>query len=105
MAATFPSNVLNRVANSLVATRKFATVDDALWELARTAIRGRINQYRRRIRRLENKYDMDYDTFAARLKGRATPAEEDDWQAWHSARRMMGDWQKAYRDLLHAQPR
>ncbi|MCC6300050.1 MAG: hypothetical protein IT314_12185 [Anaerolineales bacterium] len=104
MATTLSSTVLNRVANSLVATRKFATVDEALWELARTAIRGKISLYRRRIRRMENKYDMDFDDFAAHLKGRATPAEEDDWQSWRSARRMMSDWQKAYRDLLHAQP-
>lgn len=81
MATNLPSNVLNRAANSLVATRKFATVDEALWELARTAVRGKINHYRRRIRRLENKYNMDVDAFAAHLKGRATPAEEDDWRA------------------------
>ena len=105
MATTLPANILNTVAGSLVATQKFATVDDALWELARTAIRGKVNHYRRRIRRFENKYGMDFDTFSARLKGRATPAEEDDWLAWKSAQRMVADWQKAYQDLVHAQAR
>lgn len=105
MATMLPSNILNTVTNSMVATRKFSSVDEALWELARTAIRGKVNRYRRRIRRFENKYGIDFDTFSVRLKGRATPAEEDDWLAWKSARRMVGDWQKAYRDLLHAQTR
>jgi hypothetical protein len=105
MATTLPAHILNSVANSMVATRKFSSVDEVLWDLARTAVRGKVNHYRRRIRRYENKYGMDFDTFSAHLKGRATPTEEDDWLAWKSARHMMGDWQKAYRDLLHAQTR
>ena len=32
--------------------------------------------------------------FSARLKGRATPAEEDDWLAWQSARRRLADWEE-----------
>jgi len=98
-----PVNILNTVAGSLVARQKYSTVDEALWEIALNAVRGKVGYYRRRIRKLESKYSADFDAFTARLKGRATPAEEDDWLAWKSARRMLTDWQQAYQDLLHDQ--
>jgi hypothetical protein len=100
-----PVNILNTVAGSLVAKQKYSTIDEALWELALSAVRGKVDHYRRRIRRLENKYSTDFDAFTARLKGRATPAEEDDWLAWKSAQRMLTDWQQACQDLLHDRPR
>ncbi len=103
--AALPANILNTVAGSMVATQKYPSKEAALWELARTAARGRISQYRRRIRRFESKHSTDFDKFTARLKNRATPAEEDDWLAWKSARRMLLDWEKAYRALEHAQSR
>lgn len=96
---TLPNSVLTKVARSLVASRRFATVEDALWDMAISTVRGRISYYRRRIKRMENKYGMDFDKFTARLKGKATPAQEDDWLAWKSARSMLADWQKTYRVL------
>jgi hypothetical protein len=54
---------------------------------------------------MENKYGADFDKFTVRLKGKATPAQEDDWLAWKSARSMLMDWQKTYQDLLHASHR
>ena len=102
---TSPNSVLTRVARSLVATERYATVEDALWDMALSAVRGRVSYYRRRIRKMENKYGTDFDKFTARLKGKATPAQEDDWLAWKSARSMLKDWQKTYQDLRHEQSR
>ncbi len=100
-----PSTVLNQVAGALVAKQRYATVEEALWELAFSAIRSKSIYYKRRIRRLEKKYGVDFDRFTARLKGQATPAQEDDWLAWRSARSMLADWQKTHQDLLNARPR
>lgn len=102
---TSPNTVLTRVAHSLVASKRFATVEDALWDMAISTVRGRVSYYRRRIKRMENKYGLDFDKFTARLKGKATPAQEDDWLAWKSARSMLADWQKTHQDLLHEQNR
>ena len=98
-----PNSVLNKVAGSLVAAKRFATVEDALWGLAISAVRGKVTYYRRRIRKMENKYGMDFEKFNTRLKGKATPAQEDDWLAWKSARSMLADWEKTYQELTHAQ--
>lgn len=100
---TSPNSVLTKVARSLVASKRFATVEDALWDMAITTVRGKVSYYRRRIRRMENKYGMDFDKFTTRLKGKATPSQEDDWLAWKSARSMLADWQKTYQDLRHEQ--
>lgn len=98
-----PNSVLNKVANSLVSAKRFPTVEDALWDMAISTVRSKMSYYRRRIKKMENKYGTDFDKFTARLKGKATPQQEDDWLAWKSACSMLTDWQKTYQDLLHEQ--
>ena len=99
MSHTSPIDILNTMAESLVGKGKYTSVEEALREIAASAVRNKINHYRRRIRKFERKYEIDFDTFTARLKGRATPAEEDDWIEWRSAQNMLADWQKTHRDL------
>jgi len=96
-----PIDVLNTMARSLVAKKKFTSIEEALRELALLAVRSKIAYYRRRIRALERKYATDFNTFTHRLQGRASPAEEDDWLAWRSAQRMKADWEQVYQDLLN----
>ena len=96
-----PADILNNLARALVVKQRYASIEEALWELALSSMRSRIVYYRRRIRKLERKYKTDFDTFTISLHGRATPIEEDDWFAWRSARSMLADWQQAYRDLLN----
>jgi len=102
---TSPGSVLNKVAASLVAAKRYSTTEEALWDMALSTLRGKVAYYRRRIRRLENKHGMDFDKFTARLKGKATPAQEDDWLAWKSAQSMLTDWQKTYQDMLRERAR
>ncbi|MFN8493637.1 MAG: hypothetical protein U0350_38910 [Caldilineaceae bacterium] len=100
--ATTPATVLNRVASALVAQQKYASMEDALWALALDTVRRKTSHYQRRIRKLERKYGVDFDTFTTQLKNKATPLEEDDWLAWRSARSMLADWQQTYQELLNA---
>jgi len=101
---TSPNLVLNKVADSLVAAKRYATTEEALWDMAVSTVRGKVSYYRRRIRKMENKYGVDFDKFTARLKDNAKPDQEDDWLAWHSTCSMLADWQKTYQDLLGATP-
>jgi hypothetical protein len=95
------NDILNELAQSLVITEKYTSIEEALRGIALSAVRDKIGYYRRRINRLEHKYNVDFKTFTDRLKGKATPIEEDDWLAWHSAQSMEADWQQTYRDLLN----
>ena len=95
-------DVLTTIARSMVVSHEYASVEEALQHIALSEVRRRTAYYQRRIQTLERKHNADFQTFSARLQGRATPAEEDDWLAWRSANRMLADWQKTY-DKLSAQ--
>jgi len=92
-------DVLTTIARSLVVAQEHTSVEEALQAMALSEVRRKIAYYQRRIRALEHKYGTDFETFSARIQGRASPAEEDDWLAWRSAYRMLADWQKAYEAL------
>ncbi|HID63643.1 MAG TPA: hypothetical protein EYP49_13040 [Anaerolineae bacterium] len=95
-------DVLTTIARSLVHTRQYRDVDEALRGLALDEVSHKIARYRRRIRHFEHKYGMDFQTFSARLEDGATIAEEDDWMAWRSALSLLADWERAYRELQSA---
>lgn len=99
MALTLSVDVLTTIARSLVATHEYASVEEALQVMALSEVRRKITYYRRRIRALEHKHGTNFETFSARLRGRATPEEEDDWLTWRSAMRMLDDWQRTYEEL------
>ncbi len=101
---TPPTMILQKIATSLVAQKRYQTVEEALWEIAISSIREKMSYYQERILKLEKKYGMDFEQFTHYLKNCANPAEEDDWFAWRSARNMMNDWEKSYQDLHHARP-
>ena len=102
---TSPADVLTTIARALTAAQKYASVEDALRGMAVAEVRRKIAYYQRRIRTLEHKHSADFDTFSARLSGRATPAEEDDWLAWRSACRMLDDWKETYAELAGGRSR
>ena len=94
-----PVDVLTTIARSLVVAHKYSSVEEALRAMALAQVRRKITYYRRRIRALERKYGTDFETLSARLRGRATPDEEDDWLAWRSANCMLTEWQRTYEEL------
>jgi len=98
-------DVLTTIARSLVVTQEYASVEEALQAMALSEVQRKIAYYQRRIRALEHKYGTDFEAFSARLRGRATPSQEDDWLAWRSANRMLADWQRAYEELQRARAR
>jgi hypothetical protein len=79
----------------------YSSIEEALLEMALSAIRKKKTYYRRRIRNLEKKYGTNFNDFSIQLKNHATPAEEDDWFMWKSALSMLSDWQKTYQELTH----
>jgi hypothetical protein len=91
--------VLNGIADTLVVEAKFTSKEDALRSLARSAVRERMVRYRRRIQRLERKHGADFAEFTRRIKGSATPQQEDDWLAWRSAIEMLNEWKAVYQNL------
>ena len=104
MAVT-PVKVLTTIARSLVHTRQYRDIDEALHGLALDEVSRKIARYRRRIRHFERKYGTDFQTFSAQREDGATITEEDDWMAWRSALSLLADWERAYRELQSASSR
>ncbi len=99
MSEISPTTVLNGIADALVIEAKFASKEDALRSMARSAVRDRIARYRRRIQRLERKYETDFAGFTRSIEGSATPQQEDDWLTWKSAVEMMNEWKAVYHSM------
>jgi hypothetical protein len=99
MSVATSVDVLTTIARSLVVAQEYPSIEEALQGMAVSEVQRKIAYYRRRIRGLERKYGTDFDTFSARIQGRATPSEEDDWLAWRSANTMLADWQKTSEKL------
>jgi hypothetical protein len=99
------TEVLHSVAQTLVKTRKYQDIEQAFREMALITVRNKMNYYQRQLRRFQRKYAMDFKTFTEQLKGKATPAEEDDWLAWRSAQNMEADWKQTYQELLKNEAR
>jgi hypothetical protein len=104
MAVT-PVEVLTTIARSLMHTRQYRDVDEALHGLALVEVSRKFARYRRRIRHFEHKCGMAFQAFSARLEDGATMAEEDDWMAWRSALSLLTDWERAYQELQNAPSR
>jgi hypothetical protein len=94
------ADVLTTIAESLVATQKYKSLDEALCALAIGEVDRKIAKYRRRISHLRKKYDMTFDEFTAHLRGKASIEQEDDWLEWEAAIDMLSDWEATKKELL-----
>ena len=94
------ADVLTTIAESLVATQKYKSLDEALYALAIGEVDRKIAKYRRRINHLKKKHDMTFDEFTTHLRGRANIEQEDDWLEWEAAIDMLSDWEATKRELL-----
>jgi hypothetical protein len=93
------ADVLTTIAESLVATKKYKNLNEALYALAIAEVDRKIAKYRRRISRLRKKHDMTFDEFTAHLRGRANIEQEDDWLEWEAALDMLSDWEATKKEL------
>ena len=96
------ADVLTTIAESLVATRKYHSLDEALYALAIGEVDRKIAKCRRRIRNLRKEHGMTFDEFTAYLHGRATIEQEDDWLEWEAAINMLSDWEATKKELLQS---
>jgi len=94
------ADVLTTIAESLVATQNYKSLDEALYALAIAEADRKITKYRRRASHLKKKYDMTFDEFTAHLRSRANIEQEDAWLEWEAALGMLSDWEATKQELL-----
>lgn len=67
-------------------------------ELVKDVAANRIETYQRTIKRYEAKYGS-FERLGKKIKGRATPKQEDEWMEWEAARNMLKAWKSVAREL------
>ncbi|MBN1148330.1 MAG: hypothetical protein JXA78_13815 [Anaerolineales bacterium] len=107
------SDVVSTVIEPFVRRGLFSSTEQAVLEMARQYVLGRIEYYRATVDALEKKYSMNYEQFEAYLRSRseslsarpdvtlnrAIMAEEEDSLEWKIARDMLESWLGLQREV------
>lgn len=90
---------IETIASMLVGTGRYPTQADAIRAMAIEQVDRKIALYESRVKRLEKKHGVKFETFGKRLRGRATIQQEDEWMDWEAALAMLAAWRKAKRAI------
>jgi ribulose kinase len=93
--------ILEKVAQGMVATGVYKDVETAIQALAVEQIERKIAAYRKQVRRFEKKYNRSLEEHNRVLEGKAAVQEEEEWMEWKGAAVMLDAWQRALRELLN----
>jgi hypothetical protein len=94
--------VLEKVAQSMVATGVYKDVDTALRALAVEQVERKIAAYQEQVQAFKRKYHYGLEEHTRLLEGQASMAEEDEWMEWQGAQVMLEAWHKALQEMLHS---
>ena len=89
---------LDKVAQPLIREGVYASEEEFLRDNVRQLARSHIAEWQEVILGFEKKY-ISWEKFSDALLNVATPAQEDEWMEWESARRFLAAWQKALKEL------
>jgi ribulose kinase len=71
--------ILEKVAQGMVATGVYKDVQTAIQALAVEQIERKIAAYRKQVRRFEKKYNLSLEEHNRVLEGKAAVQEEEEW--------------------------
>ena len=93
--------ILEKVAQGMVATGVYKDVKTAIQALAVEQIEKKIAVYNKQVRRFEKKYNRSLEEHNRALEGKAAVEDEEEWMEWKGATVMLDAWQRALRELLN----
>jgi ribulose kinase len=93
--------ILEKVAQGMVATGVYKDVKTAIQALAVEQIERKIAAYKKQVRRFEKKYNRSLEEHNRALEGKAAVEDEEEWMEWKGAVVMLDAWQRALRELLN----
>ena len=94
--------VLEKVAQGLVATGLYKDVGTALRALAIEQVERKIAAYREQVQAFERKYHHSLEEHSRLLEGKASMEDEEEWMEWKGVHTMLEAWQRALREVLHS---
>jgi hypothetical protein len=69
-----------------------------LRDLVKDLAEYKIKSYQRKVRRYERKYKA-LEELGEKIRGTATPEQEDEWMEWEAARNMLEAWKELAKEL------
>lgn len=92
--------VLEKVANGMVASGRYKDVATAIRALALEQVEAKIAAYREKVHEFEKKYGHTVEEHSPSLLGKASMEDDEEWMEWKGAAVMLQAWQQALREML-----
>jgi len=84
---------LEHIARPLVEAGIYASQEAFVRDIVKGIAMNRVRTYESAVRRYRAKYGS-LERFGTKIKGKASPKQEDDWMAWEAAEDMLRAWKK-----------
>ncbi len=84
---------LEHIARPLVEAGIYKSQEAFVRDIVKGIARDRIKTYESAVRKYKAKYGT-LERFGAKVRGNASPKQEDDWMEWEAAEDMLKAWKK-----------
>jgi Arc/MetJ-type ribon-helix-helix transcriptional regulator len=84
---------LEHIARPLVEAGIYTSQEAFVRDIVKDMAMNRVRTYESAVRRYRAKYGS-LERFGAKIKGNASPRQEDDWMEWEAADNMLRAWKK-----------
>ncbi len=87
------SKTLEQIAKPFIESGIYVSADAFVSNLVKDISVRKIREYERKIKVFEAKYGS-FDDFTRKIRGKASPKQEDQWMAWEAAINMRNAWKR-----------
>ena len=96
--ATEYLKTIEQLARPLIDAGVYRSSNAFVKDLVREMAKKKIKTYIRISKKYQAKYGS-FDQFSNKIKGEATPKQEDEWMEWEAAKNMLKAWKKIAQEL------
>ncbi len=92
------SKTLEHIAKTFVESGAYESTDEFVSDLIKDLATRKIKRYKKKIKTYEAKYGS-FENFTQKIRGTASPKEEDQWMDWEAAINMVKAWKNVTCEL------
>ncbi len=82
---------LEQIAKPFIESGIYASTDAFVSSLVKEVSARKICEYEQKIKAFEAKYGS-FDSFTQKIRGKASPKQEDQWMEWEASINMLNAW-------------
>jgi hypothetical protein len=92
------TKTLENIAKSFVESGAYESTDEFVSDLIKDMATRKIKRYQKKIKTYEAKYGS-FEAFSQKIRGTASPKQEDQWMDWEAAINMVKAWKNVTCEL------